>query len=775
MVLSFECTRDEGVLVGHVAMAEQPDEASGMENGTHEDVEETEEEVDLESVLDEEDDAEEQAEEDSSFSLEHSYSGVEREKLDDIPENKPWFWTKKLRRQRLVKIRWWPWPRDPRDDPDAVFYGRSSREYRVDNTELTGSASLDSRHSFSSQMSQHGPAQAKEEEQFDPLDKPVFWWWFPKWVLTGEGYHKFIDQQENYRFLADRFGWELPPPQYKDGPALAIAFYRQKIIGQGKWMYKRRFNIQTMFHYLGVAWLLEQVRSYAYETDKKGRRKHPYLGNVLYGFIVSLVGVLFPSIITIVLYGLIPLQGVTDCAFKDQAVFLLFTNPVSYVILGFTQITLFIGCIDERLPWRPFRKYAPILLAVYVMQVVISLPIVLTVGYYTMQGIVALAINTIVVCIGIRLRLKALVDYGTKHYPNIREPKREEDIKHGNFKMSGVVKKGKPRNEDAIFKEVHRKARVYYKILITQTITYFVYFGWIFAYKESGRVGQTALAVAQFVVETASRKILQHMTSRKWTGGGMYQVDVSFLICAAWVYSAHGVFVAFATPNFKANAAAFIAIFVEQLGANVFIAMLHQSQLWFRFRSWIKIWPRTFVRGIRRQDPEVIPIYEEMDLDGRGCTNAHGDYRRAKIRFDIFKFLGIVTGYTCYVANTVVMRYGPNKEFFPFNSDSGPNILDKSSLPFSDEDYFVSLYFAAGIVVSSLLGIIWTSFYINKLYPFIGIYWQEMNQTFHKVPEYLGFYLMIITSNVMLGVMVFLIHNRVWYADIGDTTGSCRA
>lgn len=253
----------------------------------------------------------------------------------------------------------------------------------------------------------------------------------------------------------------------------------------------------------------------------------------------------------------------------------------------------------------------------------------------------------------------------------------------------------------------------------------------------------------------------------------MYQVDVSFLICSAWVYSAHGVFVAFATPNFETNFGAFAVIFIEQFVANAFIAMLHQSQLWFRFRTWIKIWPRSLVRCKNRLDPEVVPIYEDMDLDGRGCTNAHGDYRRAKIRFDILHFLGIITGYTCYVINSVVLRYGPNSSFFPFNSNSGPNITNDSSQPFSDEDFFVTLYFAALIVFFSLAGIVWTSFYINKFYPFIGIYLQETNETFAKVPEYMGFYLMIITSNVMLGVMCFLIHNRIWYANIGDTTGTC--
>lgn len=703
-----------------------------------------------------------------------SYDGLEKEELEDLPENKPNFWTKKIKVLSLKKIGWWPWPRDPRDDPDSVFYGRDSTEYHEDASKLEECRVKRSGNMSSDGSFGWGPAQVPEDQQFDPLDKPVFFWWFPKWVLTGEGYHRFVDQQAHYRMMADRFGWELPPPPYGDGPAHAIAFYRQKIIGQGKWVYKRRFNIQTMFHFLGVAWLLRQVRTYAYGMDSNGNLKHPYAGNVLHGFIIALVGVIFPSAIVVILYGLIPLQSVDDCSFTQQAVFLLFTNPMSYVIIAFTQITIFIGCIDQRLPWRPLTKYAAILVAVYVIQVAIAVPIVLTVGYYAMQGLIALAINTVAVCVGIRLRLKGLVEYGRKHFPNIVDPAPEaENWDKTPNHPNGEAPHGK-KWKHGLYKEIHRKARVYYWILATQTITYFVYFAWIYAYKEASTGGLIALTIMQFVVGTGSRKSLQHLTSRKWTGGGMFQIDVSFLICSAWVFSAKGVFVAFATPNFDASVGAFVIIFLEEFIGSILVAMLHHSQLWFRFRCWIKIWPRSFVRCIRRQDPEVIPIYEDMDLDGRGVTNAHGDYRRTKIRFDYFNFLGNITGYTCYVIVSVILRYGPNKEFFPFNDNAGPSVKNDSSMPFSDEDYFVTLYFAAIAVGCSLLGIIWTSFYINKYYPFIGVYWQEMNETFSKVPEYMGFYLMIITSNVMLGVMSFLIHNRIWYAGIGGTAGTCK-
>lgn len=86
------------------------------------------------------------------------------------------------------------------------------------------------------------------------------------------------------------------------------------------------------------------------------------------------VTILFPSILAILWFGIIPLGNPLGSR-RDRVVFVFLVNPVTQALLSYLLLTLFFSALNASKPYQPLRSYAHILAITYFAQVCISGPL----------------------------------------------------------------------------------------------------------------------------------------------------------------------------------------------------------------------------------------------------------------------------------------------------------------------------------------------------------------------------------------------------------------
>jgi hypothetical protein len=289
------------------------------------------------------------------------------------------------------------------------------------------------------------------------------------------------------------------------------------------------------------------------------------------------------------------------------------------------------------------------------------------------------------------------------------------------------------------------------------------------------------LAAAVFVVEVTLRKAAQFSTLP-------LHPDVSVLLSGLFVYSLHYTTVAFSAPNIDlkdshdaCSLRTLVTLGLHPL-VNTWIALVHQSDMWMRFRCWLKCIapPILLCHPISRR---ALPIEADVFRNGHGVTNAHPDYRHTKVPpspsfqdmnqlqlflqvgFDIDCAFATMFGYGCFLTSSWVFREGLNVHHFPYNSDDSINgIIEK---PYGETEFRTSLKFAAVVFF-----VVWFGFglYARFLHLFFPVGRRHLRNTLHRFmsSKLRVDMLLILTSNFICVISTLMDHSRVWYLSDAD-------
>mmetsp|Transcript_40675 Transcript_40675/g.41530 ORF Transcript_40675/g.41530 Transcript_40675/m.41530 type:complete len:696 (-) Transcript_40675:122-2209(-) len=575
------------------------------------------------------------------------------------------------------------------------------------------------------------------------------WWW--SWVVFGADPDTFEMPDDRMEFLANKFHWTLPPVgherQWRSSDMFSAKLPKELLT---------HFNMQTIHHRIGidkaVLWFLERKSVFGYLM------------------MLALINIFLPGIWSIIIYGLIPVGDYLKCEFKEFAVWLFLTNPLTEVTWAFVDFSLMFACLDRNIPWRPFWMYLPALLSIYVFQVLFFLPIVLTVGTFTCQALVSRVLSWMISIVWYFLLKKGIFAF-TDVY----------EVHRGNF---GNVETIKDHISKVIEAAVHSdyvptdeenvRFKAWIKVSFTKSVMLYAYSAYLIGYETGNTNLQTGLAFAIMAVSIAFRKFLQHF-------GAVFDRDMNFLISGLSVYTMHATFIAFSTPNvemdgssnYTTNWRVYLSLFLSPLG-DVFISFFHQSNMWFRFRNWIKKIAKPVLLCARPTDYSAIAVEDDMDFDGRGITNAHPDYRRAKTYFDFLVYWGNIAGYGSYLLVSWIFKAGPNVNKYPFNNI--PEFPELSFFPtrgFEWRDWGFSVLFSVVVVFTLAIGFVGYVYYLRKFYPDVWPCTVHSMYSFGRNPYKLGFAVLIVTVTLSDTIIMLLNFSRVWYYDNGNTFGNC--
>ncbi|GMH37569.1 hypothetical protein BSKO_05442 [Bryopsis sp. KO-2023] len=427
---------------------------------------------------------------------------------------------------------------------------------------------------------------------------------------------------------------------------------------------------------------------------------------VLYSYFI-------PAAFGAIWFGVIPIGRTDDSSrFKEIAVWAFLINPGTYVFFSFMITNIFMACLDSNRPWRPFKYYAPILVVNYILQVGIL-------GTISMlwEPFPALGLAAIFISIGTTL---------------------------GGLKML-------PHNHFDCNKE--RFDRIYWqfvKIMATFAIFWFILLGYIIANGEITSSFQGLLTAALAFITFIFKKILLAQTDT-------YPIEIAMVISGLWLENVVDIFIALAYPTATQLGITFLTIWLTRVAEDVaFLGF--QLDMWFRFRVWIK-GVLTGKRGVA--------IEEDLDLNDRGHSNQHPGYRRRQMRFLVWKLASRMSSTVFYLAVIPVLRYGVNREFYPYTYQE-IRYVDVFNDDVFENDFTLRAFKASmSFAIFSLLtfivpwGIIF--FWMRRYHRDILEYIKVTHSQAFLSEAYFGFVLTILIANVLLGVSAVQIYNRLYF------------
>lgn len=220
-------------------------------------------------------------------------------------------------------------------------------------------------------------------------------------------------------------------------------------------------------------------------------------------------------------------------------------------------------------------------------------------------------------------------------------------------------------------------SQLYFLILFIMHLFIIFLYAYSYGFTQVSDGVRTALSFILFIPETIYRKVVQHITSKPTQA--IFHSDMTFILSGFFVYTALALYAAFNSSNESEGKdsvgdlmGVYVGLFFSTV-APLLISPIHLTSMWFRFRCWIKTWGINIFKG-RRCNPRgdnidslALPLDYECDIDGRGTSNAHPDYLRAKQRFAIAKFIGVGASYATYLVISPILRWGPNSDYYPYS------------------------------------------------------------------------------------------------------------
>eukprot|EP00127_Corallochytrium_limacisporum_P001062 Clim_evm9s36 gene=Clim_evmTU9s36 len=453
---------------------------------------------------------------------------------------------------------------------------------------------------------------------------------------------------------------------------------------------------------------------------------HHRLGPVFFVLFMSLI----PGGLVALFYGGVDIGEPVSESLNDHLIYLLVLNPLISIVLSYGLIVVFIGTLDPRTPWRPFREWVWILFVNAAVQVVVLLPIMSNRNQsITLQGGLSMILipTTTLFCL-----------YFCRHFTWVC-------------------------NEN-YFKRMH----LWFCInILTVTIFVFVMYGYIFVFRELDATGQRFLSIVLVFVLFIFKAILLAL-------GDPLPIEVQMIISGFWLESVEDVFQVLVFPVVEDPTGTFFLLAalraLEQMAYLFFL-----TEFWFHIRVWLKRLCIAWGHGEKMFDTSVKVVTMDNDPTDSGHSYQIPGYRRRQARFYMLKILSQISAFVFYIVISLSLRYGDNEILFPFvqedNVDEQSAILAEVNLKtdvdnfdvYTDEQVRNSLIFAAVMIpfmtVTGYLGLL----YIRRFYPGTYAEWVVIfRTTFVNVGLWTVLF-SVMASNMMVAASALLIQSRIYY------------
>lgn len=545
------------------------------------------------------------------------------------------------------------------------------------------------------------------------------WWWC--YMMCGADESLFVDYDEKgyLKEICDMTNSPYPPMGRERKFDIDLDTIPTPLPEE---LYKHHFNIQTLFYHLRLHVVLGAVK-----------RFYP-----LYFILQCIFCAVIPCIWILLVYALIPMSDPKgdreDCDFRKFACWLFFTNPISEISIVVANITLLFASLDDDLPWRPFKYYLPLLTVVYFAQVLFFLPFVLTsVKTFPYQGIVAFFISDLVTFIWMIIMKDRIINF------------REEE-----------------RSKEAT-EHMHTRYSVYLKSIWMRFSAVCVYAAYLYGIQKLSDAAISGLNILMALLTVLFRVLLQRTFS-------VFHKDMNFYLAFLALYGGVSMYFVFATPAFEGGFENFITAAIGPITYIVW-GFLHQAELWFRFRCWLKkCYYPVFCCG--KNHLLALAIWEDVDFHGRGSDNFFPSYQRTKIQNEICSMMATMYSSLFYLCVSPSLRHLPNRKHFPFfeiSDDDDDDVLvvaptgDRGG--FSNSDWNRSLLFASLVFAYVTASMLLYRFYLFFFFPSLRPVFREFMWKAHEQPHKLGYQMMIVTMMGMGVVKMFLSYSRIWWVE----------
>eukprot|EP00177_Eucheuma_denticulatum_P007458 GFKZ01013576.1.p1 GENE.GFKZ01013576.1~~GFKZ01013576.1.p1 ORF type:complete len:570 (-),score=44.55 GFKZ01013576.1:1316-2857(-) len=326
----------------------------------------------------------------------------------------------------------------------------------------------------------------------------------------------------------------------------------------------------------------------------------------LFGYIFLFI---VPLAYVAIFFAIIPLGQPQVPTIKEQGVFLFVSNVFIMIAISYLYNATFLGLANAE---RPFRTSVIPLLAVFVVEIALFAPILLTHGVFDWLGIVALS-----ACY-FTLFFSMLVAY-----PDLR-------------------------------KEVHSFFRRFMLLLILYIP---LLSGFVIAYRETESSAlQSFLSFAFAFITFIYRRV---MLSRL----DPFPLDLSQLLAGFWVQNLGDSTFILAFPQVR-SPSVYAALFLSSSLQNIAF-LIFVSDLWiYKIRPVLKTYALS-IFACRFPIPPIPKPDESFDPNNRGHDANVGGYRRRQFRFFFFRLLSQAISMLMYLGISPMLRFGLNKEFTP--------------------------------------------------------------------------------------------------------------
>lgn len=151
---------------------------------------------------------------------------------------------------------------------------------------------------------------------------------------------------------------------------------------------------------------------------------------------------------------------------------------------------------------------------------------------------------------------------------------------------------------------------------------------------------------------------------------------------------------------------------------------------------------------------------------------ARPDYLRAKVRFSLVNFMALQAAFATFLILCPILRYGPNKEYFPF-SEADPCEAPVHYLlgRFEDDQFYASMIFSGVCYVSSGVLVLFYIWYTQRYYPLLEPWTNALTEVLSDRSANLGFYMLAFSCTVFDCLIMVNAKYRVWFANFGDDGG----
>jgi len=541
------------------------------------------------------------------------------------------------------------------------------------------------------------------------------WWWM--WILCGADVSETIVDWDEKGYLEEtckKTNNPYPPMGRERMYDVDVDVPKNPIPEE---LRSGHFNVQVLFYKMRLYKLLELCRNV-----------YP-----LYVIVQVILCSVIPCIWILLLYGVIPMSDPTlledRCDYGKMACWHLFTNPISEVTIQWCVVTLLFPCIDDNLPWRPFWMYLPLMALIYIVQVLFFLPFVLTIRTFEYSCLVSFLLSDTCTFFYLLAMKNRIIDFRkeNKEDPELREV-------------------------------VSTRYNAYLQSIPIRFVTvgiYATYLYGIIRIEEDETISGLNFLLAFSTVFL--RVYLQRLFS-------VFHKDMNFYMAFLGLYAGTSMYFAFAVPGFEGNEILNYATAAIVPLTSLVVGCLQQTEIWFRFRCWIK---KTYCPTLCcRNDLLAFPIEEDLNFDGRGSDNQHPAYRRTKVHNAIMDMMAAMYTSLFYLLVSPSLRNLPNKLHFPYTSDNKIiGISPSGDASFNDEDWEDSMIFSAFVLVYSLVSFLLYKWYIFIFYPSMKPVFKEFFHKPHNEPDKLGYQMMIVSLIGVGVVKLFLSYSRVWWVE----------